>query len=169
MHVEADHTGRTNRFSREARALDENVSSTSSRSSSFSSLLPTSQLDTRHSEVRSVTGDRDDIPRWLQSYAGKSRRQSISESSYTSRISSWLKGPSPPRTYTIDPVVPQFQAWPQTKLSKCLVGVSINIISATLFVLWLIVLSVLITTTNSQNGLSADGNSVKLACDTRLW
>lgn len=160
----------TSRPTRKARAHDDYRSSTSSRSSSSSSIPPTAQLNRARSDDEPLPQHLRATPKWLSTSAGKTNVQAVLQSHNVSRIISWLKGPLPSRSYTIRPVLPQLQNWPQRALSKCLGGLSLNAISVALFVVWLVVFSVLLARSSTRNGKqSAEGSPVRLSCGTRLW
>lgn len=162
--------GQTSRPIRKAQAHDGYRSSTSSRSSSSSSILPTVQLNRARSDDEPLTQHLRAAPKWLPSSADKTNIQAVLQSPGVSRIVSWLNGPLPSRLYTIRPVLPQLQNWPQSVLSERLGEGSLRVISVVLFAVWLMAFSVLLARSNSQNAeQSAEGSSTRLSCETRLW
>lgn len=162
--------GQDDRSSGKTQEPDTYRSSTSSRSSSSSSILPTTQLNRTQSQTEFADIGPEAEPRWLRSARSKNEIGTILQGSALSGIVSWLSGPSPPRTYSIQPIASNWQVWPQEVLFGYLPRLPESLVSWALFLLWVVTFGALLGRSNWQDaGESSDVRPMRLACNTRLW
>lgn len=80
----------------------------------------------------------------------------------------WLKGPEPPKTYQITPVLERFQTLPVRTLARLPRWARAGIFLAA-FVLWAVLFAVILTNFSTPTNFAGYGAPVALSCVTSLW
>ena len=142
--------------------------SDSARSSSSSLILPVTEQDRPHRDEYRAS---EQTPEWFRraSNTHKVRMEKALQGGKASKLMNWLQGPSPSRRYSIKPLFPKLQIWPQQMLCRLGGERAPAIACVSMFFIWLVVFSSVLAISTRQNTGTSSSRKVKLACDTRLW
>jgi hypothetical protein len=87
---------------------------------------------------------------------------------YTGKAVGWIKGPQPPRIYTINPLFESFQTFPLRLFARIPKAGRLAVLFLA-FIIWVVVFGVIISKRGLPTDMAGLGTPVRLACASRLW